>query len=165
MSREYYPFSYLLDGQIAHLIWFSDERDGVFVDADTNVPSFNRIGELSEYSKSRGMSVELADSILLDLDSVSEWLEEETTVSVDCVILLNAWNLFDDVSRSVNGSFDADRKLTNPIYDKLFGGNNLPAVTPEGESYHPTWTKKELRIIREVLGAGLAIFKRCISRV
>src|SRR5258706_14594961 len=92
MSREYYPFSYLLDGQIAHLIWFSDERDGVFVDADTNVPSFNRIGELSEYSKSRGMSVELADSILLDLDSESEWLVEGTNVFVTWGMIVYGWN-------------------------------------------------------------------------
>ena len=76
---------------------------------------------------------------------------------------LNAWNLFEDISVSTNGSFDKDKKLTKHIYERIFRGCNIPAVTPEGESFTPTWTKKELKIIRDILHSGFNLFAICIK--
>lgn len=165
MNRQYSNLWYRLDCKDAHLIWFTDERDGVFVDSDRKVPSFKNTEDLLGYAQSRGLSVDVEDASLLDLDTLAEWLKKENVDSVDCVSFLNAWNLFDDVSRSVNGAFDADRKLTKKIYDKLFWGNNLPSVTPEGKSYHPAWTKRELKLMREVLSSGLSLFRSSVSCV
>jgi hypothetical protein len=102
---------------------------------------------------------------LLDLDSLVEWLKRDVSGAVDCEVFLGAWNLFDDVSRSVGSTFDPDHNLTRDIYEKLFRGNNLPSVSPEGKSYHPTWTESELQIMRETLGCGLSILQsivRCV---
>jgi hypothetical protein len=163
-SRQYYSFSYRLDGQIQYLIWFTDEDDGVYLDADATVPSFSKQEELYEYAQAAGISVDLAESVLLDLDTVSEWLVDRTADTVDCVVLLNAWNLFDDVSRSLGGTFDANRERTGDIYNKLFWGNNIPAMTPEGQSFHPTWTQIELDIMREVLRSGFALFNNARAK-
>ena len=163
MNRQYFNLWYRLDCKDAHLIWFTDEKDGVFVSLEGRVPSFENTEDLLRYAESRGLSVDVEAAILLDLDTLAEWLKQENVESVDCVSVLNAWNLFDDVSRSLGGAFDADRKLTKKIYDKVFWGNNLPSVTPEGESYHPAWTKRELKIMRELLSSGLSFFRSSVS--
>jgi len=164
MSREYHNLWYRLDDSDAFLIWYTDEKDGVIVDADEKVPSFQNTEDLLSFADSRDLPVSVEAPILHDLDFVAEWLKKEDIEPVDCQNFLAAWNLFDDVSRSVGGSFDADRKLTKKIYEKLFWGNNLPSVTPEGKSYHPAWTKRELKIIREVLGSGLSLFRNSVRR-
>ena len=126
---------------------------------------FLKIEDLLRYASSFSLTIKNEEPILHDLNFVASWLETEKVESVDCGNFLAAWNLFDDVSRSVGGNFNADHKLTAKIYDKLFWGNNLPAVTPEGEHYEPTWTKRELKIMREVLSDGLSLFKEKTSCV
>ena len=76
---------------------------------------------------------------------------------------LEAWNLFDDISISTKGNFDKDRDFTLNIYNKIFWGCNIPAMTPEGESFSPTWTKKELQIICETLKQGFQLFNEKIT--
>jgi hypothetical protein len=159
MSREYYNLRFRLDACEAYLIWFSDERDGVVLQADGKVPCFSCVDDLMQYAVLRNFSVDSEDANLHDLDAIARWLAGSATETVECVNFLNIWNLFDDFSRSVAGNFDAERKLTNKIYDKLFWGNNLPAVTPVGKHYDPIWTKRELKIMREVLGVGLTLFR------
>jgi hypothetical protein len=163
MKREYSILWYRLDGSDRYLIWYLDERDGVVIDAAGRVPSFRKTGELLNYAERHNLPVDIEDASLFDLDVVAGWLKKEDVEAVDCKQLLAAWNLFDDVSRSVGGSFDADHKLTKKIYEKLFWGNNLPSVTPEGKSYHPVWTKREIKIMREVLDSGLALFRSSVS--
>jgi hypothetical protein len=160
MSREYYNLWYRLDGCDAFLIWYTDEEDGVVVDSDEKALSFQNTEDLLGYAASRGLSVCVEDPLLHDLDVIAEWLGTGDVRSVNCEDFLAAWNLFEDVSRSVGGSFDDNRKLTEKIYEKLFWGNNLPIVTPEGKSYEPIWTKRELKIMREVLGSGLLLFRK-----
>jgi len=46
-------------------------------------------------------------------------------------------------SGSVEGGFDEDKALTQKIYNKLFWGSNLPAVTPKGRYYEPIWPRRE----------------------
>lgn len=165
MSREYFKCWFRLDSHDSYLIWFGDEDDGVITDANGKVPCFLRTEDLLRYASSLNLPIKTEEPILHDFDFIVSWLEAKNTEAVDCNILLAAWNLFDDVSRSVGGNFDADRKLTAKIYEKLFWGNNIPAVTPVGKSYEPIWTKRELKIMREVLGVGLSLFREKISCV
>lgn len=163
MSREYYSYSYKLNGTQRHLIWISNDADGVYVEAGV-VSSFDNLDDLAEFARSVGLTVETDESVRLDLDAIAEWLNDEALMRVDCVGLLDAWNLFDDVSRSIGGRFDTDKNLTKVVYDKLFWGNNLPAMTPEGEHFTPDWTTRELDLIRTVIGQGLKMFSACTAR-
>ena len=163
MNRKYFKLWFRLDNIDSYLIWFDDESDGFVSDSRGKVPCFLHTEDLLRYASSENLSVETIEPILRDLDLVASWLGASETEVVDCKILLDAWNIFDDVSRSVGGNFDANPKLTNKIYDKLFWGNNLPSVTPKGKSYEPIWAKRELKIIRETLSAGLSLFREKIS--
>jgi hypothetical protein len=162
MDRKYYILWYRLDGSDSFLIWYSDEKDGVFVDADGFVPSFKDAGSLLKYAQERNIGVDTEGPVLLNLDVLSRWLKENDVALIDPNGVNGAWNLFADVSHSIEGGFDANQRLTQKIYNKLFRGCNLPSVTPEGESYHPAWTKRELNIMRDVLSSGLQMFRSSV---
>jgi hypothetical protein len=162
MSRRYYILWYRLGGVDSYLIWYSNEEDGVFVDEGGAVPNFTDANALLKYADGRGISVDTEEPNLLNLDVLETWLKERDARLVDPNSFNGAWNLFADVSRSINGGFDTDHALTRKIYDKLFWGCNLPAVTPAGEQYHPAWTRRELKIMRDVLSSGLQMFRSSV---
>ncbi len=163
MNLKYYILWYRYDDIDSYLIWYSDEKDAVFVDSDGFVPSFKGNDSLLKYAAERGISVDIEKPILHNLDLVNKWLEGKDSELIDCNTFNGAWNLFADVSRSINGGFDSKQDLTQKIYNKLFWGCNLPSVTPEGEQYNPAWTQRELKIMAQVLGAGMQMFRECVK--
>jgi hypothetical protein len=54
-------------------------------------------------------------------------------------------------------------KVRNRIYDKLFFGNNIPGIMPEGQVYTPKWTKKEIARVAEIMNEGLTILRRSLQ--
>jgi uncharacterized protein YegJ (DUF2314 family) len=160
--RRYFPCGYLLDGQEAFLIWYSGEPDGVYLDEQGFVPVFGHMEKLLDHAQEQGIAIEPAAPGFIDLDLLAHWLTDPVPGEVDPFTFLDAWNLFTDLSLSAGGDFDPDQDQTLGIYDKLFWGNNLPAMTPEGEHYTPVWSSKELEIMADTLGQGLAIFRRTV---
>jgi len=158
MEREYYPCRCRLDKKDFYFIWFSGEKDGVFVESDGKIPTFEDLSKLLKYASLQNISLKDENANLFDLDKVENSIKQDS-FEVNCIDFLNTWNLFDDVSHSLNGNFDSNRKMTNKIYEKLFWGNNLPVVTPEGKSYEPIWSKKELKIMCEILSKGFSTFR------
>ena len=63
---------------------------------------------------------------------------------------------------SVGGVFDPDHAATQRVYEKLLCGNNLTVLTPPGKWYIPIWDREEVRIIRETLARGLAVFREAL---
>ncbi len=164
MKREYYILWYRLDDEDSYLIWFSTENDdGVFVDRNGFVPSFQNISDLQTCAGNNQIKIKVEEPNLIDLDIVKNWLSETDNKIENYNPFLNAWNLFEDISVSTNGNFDKDKEVTNNLYNRIFWGCNIPAVTPEGESFTPTWTKKELKIIRETLNFGFEMFREKIK--
>lgn len=159
MNREYYIYWYRFDNKDGYLIWFSTaESDGFIVDNEGFIPSFENIENLLLLAENLAIKVEVDEPNFFDLDIVQNWLKNSDEKINDYNPFLNAWNLFDDISNSSNGNFDKNRIFSNNIYEKIFWGCNLPAMTPEGESFTPGWTKKELKIIRETLSFGFQMF-------
>jgi len=64
--------------------------------------------------------------------------------------------------RSIHGADDTFEQLDSrfsEVYEKLFWGNNLPAVTPKGFHFDPEWSPDEIAGLATVLRAGLKLFK------
>ena len=162
MSREYYVYWYRLDNKDAYLIWFSNEKDGFTVDENGFIPSFTNVKDLQDFASEMKITVDVENPNLIELDSIKDWLNDCGKIK-DYNPFLNAWNLFEDISVSTNGNFDKNKEETNDIYNRIFWGCNIPAMTPEGESFTPTWTKKELKIIRETLNFGFQMFREKIK--
>lgn len=171
MSRVYSAVRYRLDQKDRFLIWYSDgpdgesEADGVVVNPAGRMPVFRTLQSLLAYAQAEGLSpLEEEGSGYHNLDVVAKWLKRKRPAKLDCVEFLNAWNLFDDISTTIGGRFDPDKDKTQKICNKLFWGNNLPALTPVGCSYEPLWRGEESRIMREVLRAGLKMFRSHVTQ-
>jgi hypothetical protein len=160
MTQTYYRLWYRLDDADSYLIWFSNDVDGVVTQADGTVPSFHNQDALCTYAIARQIMLDEMEPLLHDLDVVAQWLRRSFSAEVDCDAFLTAWNLFADLAISVNGDFDRERKRTQHVYEKLFWGNNLPAVTPPGKHYTPLWSDDEVLLMREVLTNGLQLFRK-----
>lgn len=163
MRRLYHPFWFQLKGQQYYLLWFTNEVDGFVKSQDGSILCFSDLSGLSRFATENKYEIESEDTILLDLDQLLSWLDKPTARKIDCVLFLNAWNLFTDISKTVGEEFEENRDQNTPVYDKLFWGNNLPSVTPPGKRYTPKWTAKEVQALREILTSGLSLFLRSVS--
>lgn len=164
LSMKYFPLSYRLRKEARFLIWISNGDDSVLVDADGSVPSFKDLKTLESFAEQNGIQLESETPVIHDLDWVAGWRIAHAA-EIKCVPALHAWNLFRDVAASVQAKGAEFAKLDRNeplIYDKLFWGNNLPAVTPEGRSYVPQWTLQETQLLAAVLSTGLDLFESCV---
>jgi hypothetical protein len=158
---KYFPLLYRLNGEDSYLIWISNENDAVVVDATGSVLTFNDTGAVQAFAGLEHYHLEDEEPALHDLDWVVGWIKE-TEKPVNCIEALAAWNLFSDISRSIQrapSAFEALNSQFPGIYEKLFWGNNLPSMTPEGKHYEPGWSPDELAALTEVLTAGLEMFE------
>jgi hypothetical protein len=157
-----YPYAFVLHGRTAFLVWLDDEQGGaddrVKLDDHGALLTFDDLPALIEACRSEGIVLADEDpSGPLDLDLLRAWID--TGGEADPRLLLNGWNLFGDVARSVGVLLEDRSPDRDTLYNKLFFANNLPAVTPPGERYDPHWSEAELAGLREVVGEGLRVFR------
>ncbi len=159
MNSKYFILLYRLDQIDRYLIWYTHDIDRLLVDKNGYVPSFANLSSLDNYAKKNLITLEAEAPLLHNLDQVKKWVDNPKKSNINCQDFLAAWNLFTDLAVSVEDiTFDCQSQLTNNIYDKLFWGNNLPAVTPGGKHYQPIWTDEELEILHKILNDGLLLF-------
>jgi hypothetical protein len=163
MSRKYYRLLYRLDGATQFLLWYTNDRDGVVTTADGRVPSFGTEASLSSYASRASLDVEAEEPVLHDLDPIRAWVADPRADTLECAVLLSAWNLFGDIARSLpdpGRAFATIDGTLGALYNRLFWGNNLPAVTPEGQHFTPQWANAEVQELAELLREGLSLFVR-----
>jgi hypothetical protein len=146
-----------LDGRRLFFVWLGGTTapDRVAATKSARIRGFVSELEARRFAKAASLHVE-KKVVRYDFDRVASWCATATAKDVDCNFVNNAWNFFIDV-RAVGAcaAFDrADRKATK-CYDKVFSGLNLPAITPEGKSYEPVWRRAEIKLMKDVLRAGL----------
>ena len=156
----YFVLWYRLHQTDAYLIWYSNDQDGVIIDESSHIPTFHDQASLRRYASALGLAVSDEEPLLHDLDRVSQWLAHPGPQTIDCPLLFGAWNLFLDVASSVaDQAFIQRQAALDHIYNKLFWGSNLPAMTPPGEHYTPAWKKREVALLWQTLDTGLKLFQ------
>ncbi|MCA8970034.1 MAG: hypothetical protein KDC95_09635 [Planctomycetes bacterium] len=168
MPRQYYELLFRLDRVEARLLWFTNHVDGVVVDPGGCVPAFEFKDGLMEFARSLGVVLTIEEPVLHDLDTVTAWLQAPCGEFIDCNTLLSAWNLFDDIAKSVDNDRarrfrEVDASFPKRHYDKLFAGCNLPVFTPEGKHYDPIWNDSEVDDLSRLLALGLALFRNVVQ--
>ena len=164
MAHKHFKVRYRLDGVDRYLIWFSNDSDGVVVQDDGSMVSFRSQSDLDSYAKFRGLKLEPDEPSEFDFDSVERWLSRLDRGSIDCDLFLNAWNLFGDIASSNgNAAFQQSSRAAGRVYDKLFWGNNLPAVTPAGELYVPVWSERDVDELHRILSQGMSSIRNAVS--
>jgi hypothetical protein len=157
----------ILDGHCHFLLWRDggDSPDEVLVQEDETIPLFDTVAKArAEAPPSEPFSDDI-NEVPLDLDAARVWCNSPSAETLDCNLVLGAWNLFADVEGiRKHPSFRALDAAADRPYDKLFFGCNLPTVTPEGERYGPVWSAEEVEQIRSVLAAGFDLFLGRVRR-
>jgi hypothetical protein len=167
---EYFVFPYRISSEDGYLVWVSDDKDSkkdhFVIDENGNIPSFSSLSDLKHFAAHRSLALSASEPHVLDLDAVIGWLSKGAEMP-DCNELLNAWNAFSDISASCqdNETVFAESNFSNkPIYEKLFWGSNLPAVTPAGERYDPVWSAGEIEALTSIFTAVLDLFTSSTRR-
>lgn len=140
-------------------IWYEDENDKNLVyTSDGKVIVFS--SEEKARRKAEKLNIKCEDTCFYDAERLIYWFtthQKET----DCNFLIDFWNIFSDIAYSVGKELEPVRtRRSDRCYNKLFWGLNLPAVTPEGCEYEPIFTKRERKLIREIMRTGLEIFEK-----
>jgi hypothetical protein len=107
-------------------------------------------------ARRHGLNLEEDSEAPQNLDGLERLLELPASDEI-CSQILNAWNLYNDIARSVGATLDDRSEDVDRCYDKLFYGNNLKSVTPAGEHYGPDFNDEERRLITEILNRGRTI--------
>ncbi|MES2462152.1 MAG: hypothetical protein V4671_16325, partial [Armatimonadota bacterium] len=100
MQRAYYLLKYRLDSD-HYLLWYDGDPDGVVVDDEQRVLSFANISVLHSWAQQHGLSVSDDNPAFYDLGTIRQWSANPDPNKVDCVAILDAWNLFIDLRSSV----------------------------------------------------------------
>jgi hypothetical protein len=162
-ERLHYTIVFRLDGSDRCLIWYTDDVDGVLLDESKLIATFRNPGDVQAYMANLGLDLVEGPPEVYDLDRIAGWVAEPGAEGIDCVRMLNAWNVLADTASTLSCKLFEPRGA-NLVYDKLFWGNNLEALTPSGEHFEPTWSTAEVAILAGVLSAGLSALRTAIGR-
>ena len=152
-APEYYPCRVLLDGERRFVAWYTADLDGFLRDSDGRLVVTGTVGAL-------GVSLTVGEPVEYDFDCIRAWCAAPDPAGVDCRAFLDAWNFLDDLTGLHAGADTPHTRLSRAavgVYEKLFWGNNLPAFTPPGERFEPSWSPEELAAVRGVFESGLGV--------
>ncbi|MFF2660304.1 hypothetical protein ACFVUH_23480 [Kitasatospora sp. NPDC058032] len=144
------------------MIWRSgdgDEPDRLAVDELGRLLAFRERAPLQECCDRNGWELIREGEGDLDLLVVRRWAERPDLDSASAGLLLEAWNFFEDLARSVRAdpSLPAQGPVHDSAYEKIFGGR---ALDPAGGD--EAWTVEETAAVRELLRAGLDLWERAV---
>lgn len=136
-------------------------KDNLFFISDINNKLLfkNNENDLILTAKSHKLSVSDQETHTIDIDHAFKILKQmrcdRSLSERSSHVLLDCLNVLEDMAKTlkipVGIQTHEENTSLNHIYDKIFWGNNLPAITPEGKSYSPVLLPNEIKIIREYL--------------
>lgn len=156
--KNYCIVNFIINRKNHYCIWYTNAKDG-FILEDKRVRVFHTTDSLEIYCLKKNISLENELS-LYDIDNISN-IDMSNSMNLDCEIVLNFWNIIQDLSYSTNEKFLGNLEDYNEIYNKLFYGNNLPAMGLS-EKYLPIWEEGERRIISEILHQGIKLLDKYV---
>lgn len=158
---EIYPYSYIYKGRKTVLVWQTSQQWGdcfkldakhqlIFSDSEEKLRDLLdvEVAKKVRWSKNVEVNFDRFWSVLKNLRT-NRASSKET-----CELLLNGWNFIEDLLNTFNLDQEKIRLkslVLNTAYEKLFYGNNLPSITPEGKLYTPIWLREEILAMKNEL--------------
>jgi hypothetical protein len=165
-AKIYYACIVRLNGDKVFVAWSPGEPDSFLRDTAGRLLVARSPEALAAATRTRGVTPVGGDPADYDFDRIRGWCATPEAAGVDCPAFLNAWNFFDDLAGLHSGADTRYTRLSRRAagcYDKLFWGNNLPAVATTDERYIPSWESAELGRIRRVMRAGIELMEAELS--
>jgi hypothetical protein len=166
-ATHFYTCRVRLNDRLAFVAWYDGSPDGFLRDHDGSLMASEALHGLEAAARPDGFTPVVGEPIDYDFDRIRAWCAAPEAAQVDCKSFLDAWNFFDDLAGLHGGADTPYTRLSRAeagCYDKLFWGNNLPAVTPTGERFIPSWNPSELDGLARVMGAGLELVQAQLGR-
>lgn len=110
-----------------YLIWHNDDKGQDVVEIEgSKILAFDTLEKATEYA---GDDCECWEYDFSELEKFVYAHDKK----FNCKTILNFWNIFNDIAYSFGEKIPDERtRRSDRCYNKLFWGNNLPAVTPDG---------------------------------
>jgi len=166
-----YPTKFQYKGKLQIFLWKEGEdyEDRFLLDGDGDLIKGETIEELRELADQacNPGGVDWSHDFMMDMDAFTEALLElvpEQEIPTDtCELLLNGWNIINDLLHTMNMPRtyeEQNNEDINHIYERIFWGNNLEALTPTGESWHPAFSEPEILSVQQLFISILAMLEK-----
>lgn len=173
-TEDFYVVRWVLAAGERYLLWRDggDEPDEYALVRGLRKPVVARsMQELARTADINGLSINKKQAQVIDFQAVRAILASlrpgRPLSERSARVLLDAWNALDDLENSLGECFvSSEKSQTEEIksaYDKLFYGNNLPSVTPEGAAFHPLLSDHERAALRTLLRKAIARAEHTLS--
>jgi len=116
----HYPIEIVNNNERLRFIWYSDDNNDYLICENAKLKSFKTYGDLEKYCLDNKLILDKTDHIKeYDFDIIKTWINSQIALSDNDI--LDFWNLFIDISVSLNCIFSGDKndELRNAIYEKL----------------------------------------------
>lgn len=156
-DMDYYAVKLKYSNRNYYAIWYSDNNDGFITTNKNEIVLFDNLADIKKYSISHTIDVDCDNIACYNFDDLYEWCVSDSTI-VDCDKILNDWNIISDFLNTLKITFVGDNTtdgLIQSLYNKLFYGNNLPTINTTNEKYIPSWSKHELKLLKDILKEGV----------
>ncbi|MCI9323412.1 MAG: hypothetical protein HFH81_09180 [Lachnospiraceae bacterium] len=140
--------------KVNFVIWYTGDDDG-FLLLDDRLLVFSNEEEANAFAQEKSIFFEKG-VVIFDFTDILELIFNIES-SKNCRILINAWNFFSDLSRSVNVKFIGDKNedIILDIYNKIIYGCNLEIL--KNDKFCPEFNDKETDICLEIFQSGLSM--------
>lgn len=167
MTKQYYPLEINFSDNSYFLLWYTDEEDGVEIEEE-KIIWFRTLIELENYSLNNQIELNTTENrIVYDFDKLENWAKSDIR-KYNPVEILNAWNLFTDLSISLNKKYSGD--IPEILRDRIFERLNDITIWNNTEARRQklynleNWNEEEIQKVKSILVEGLNIFKCCILK-
>lgn len=157
-KKNIYPYIFRNHGKEKILLWVDGgkDKDYFLMTCDGRLVLMNSLEHFHEsYSNVNNLILHYEEAAETDMDqfwkTVRGIRKDKSSSTKTCSILLNGWNFIEDLAYTLGVSKNLqiyNDTVISYLYQKLFSGNNLTPVTPEGCEYSPIWTKEEVKNFR-----------------
>ena len=163
--RRYYKISFVYKKKKYYTLWFNNDIDGL-LNKNKKIILFKSDNEMINYSINNNIKVKEDKIVNYNVDRIKIIIKNIKLMKdekINCKYILGIWNIIGDIVRTNQTYFSGDLwKIKNKklllIYDKIFFGNNLPALRGDGEIYIPIFNNNEIKNILNILEECYGIF-------
>lgn len=157
--RSYYALWLKFKRIDQYLLWFSNEKDGIWVNEKGMVPVWENTKDLQCFTQKIGIKLEDEKPKCHDLDKVAAFLNKESW-GITPNEVLEAWNLFIDLGNSVKDqAFIAKDKESFELYNEIFRLSGLLNTAKPSSSLTFLDANCQAKL-REILSMGFNLFEK-----
>lgn len=155
----HYPIEIKYQDEFLNLIWYSEENNDFLICDNEKLKTFNSLLDLKSFCSKNDLELNMIDEIKkYDFDQLKNWINNRNDLTDHD--LLDFWNLFTDISVSLNCDYSGDKgdKLICKQYKKLC--DSVIWNKKSNQDNNIIKISSDRILISQILNDGLRIFDK-----